>query len=160
MKYSTGLAERMLNAAADGLNDGFIYYFAGTVPDSADDALDMVADHTEVLKISVAGGATGITFDPATGNTLAKAAAEVWNGLIAFDGTVSGPGTIAPTFFRYCGPGDDGRAAAISTDIRLQGTIGGPSSSANLRLSDGTTMTDNGTNTRGLPIYVLTLPEN
>ena len=160
MKYSTSLAELILDAMAGGLNDGFIYYFAGSVPDSADDALDMATDHTEVAKISVAGGVTGITFDAATGNTLAKAAAEAWSGLIAFDGTVAGPGTITPTFFRFCSAGDDGRAAHAPGDMRLQGTIGGPSSGANIRLSDGTTMTDNGANTRGLPIFTLQLPEN
>jgi hypothetical protein len=160
MKYSTYLAEAVLNAMAAALEDGFIYYFAGSVPDSADDALDMATDHTQVAKISVAGGATGLTFDPATGNTLAKAAAEAWNGLIEFDGTTAGPGTITPTFFRFCSPGDTGRDAAGAGDMRLQGTIGGPSSGANIRLSDGTTMTDNGTNTRGLPIYTLQMPEN
>jgi hypothetical protein len=160
MKYSTNLAQLILNAIAGGLNGGFIYYFAGSVPGSADDALNMVSDHTQVARISIAGGATGITFDAATGNTIAKAAAEAWSGLIDFDGTTAGPGTITPTFFRYCNAGDNGRVAAGVGDIRLQGTIGGPSSGANIRLSDGTTMTDNGTNTRGLPIYTLQLPEN
>ena len=39
--------------------------------------------------------------------------------------------------------------------MRVQGTIGGPQSSADIKLGDGTTVTQNGTNTRSLPIYAI-----
>lgn len=158
MKYSNALAAAMLAAVKAELDGGYLYIFAGTVPDDASDALDMVTDHTQVVRISVDGDAVGITFDAPTANVLSKAAAEVWSGLIAFDGTTAGPGTLTPTFWRLCAAGDDGRGAAGS-NARLQGTIGGPASSADIRLGDGTTMTDNGANTRSLPIFTVTLPE-
>lgn len=159
MKYTDALATAMLAALKSELDGGYLYIFAGTVPADCSDALDMATDHTQVVRISVGGAAVGITFDAPTANTLSKAAAETWSGLVEFDGTVAGPGTITPTFWRLCGPGDNGRSAS-NVLPRLQGTVGGPASSADLRLGDGTTMTDNGANTRSLPIFTYAIPES
>lgn len=112
---------------------GFLYLYSGAVPATADAPLDMGTEHTEVLKVS--SGGTGLTFDVPTAGVLAKAAAETWDGPVAFDGFEAGQTTLTPTFYRFCAAGDDGRGAAnASTGYRVQGTVGGPSSSADLVL--------------------------
>lgn len=156
MKITNVVSAAMLNEIKAALDGGNMYYYAGTVPAEAGDALDMVATHTELVKMTESGdGTTGLTFDTSAGGTLVKAAAETWSGLIDFDGFIAGPGTATPTFFRFCPAGDDGRS--LVTTPRIQGTIGGPSSSAEIKLTDGTTLTDNAANTRSLSIFTVTL---
>lgn len=151
MKMSTQLSESLLDGISQMIGGGLMYWFAGPVPESADDALDMDNDHTQVLVLSVDGTGDGISFDSPDGTVLAKDPGEVWSGLIEFDGAEDSETTLTPTFFRLCPDGDDGRDEAPGP--RIQGTIGGPSSSAEIRLSDGSTVTANGTNSRSLPIY-------
>lgn len=156
MKMTTQLSEALLGGLGQMLGGGFMYWFAGPVPDSADDALDMVNDHTQVLMLSVDGdGTTGLGFADPVGTVLAKNPGEVWQGTVEFEGAEDGEATLAPTFFRICPAGDDGRE--FGDGPRVQGTIGGPSSNADIRLSDGSTVTANGTNTRSLPIYSIDL---
>lgn len=145
MKISSDLAAAALDAIKSELDGGTLYYFAGPVPADAGDALNMSGAHTQLVAME------GLTFDAAVGPVLPKAASEEWSGLVEFDGVISGPGTATPTFYRFCASGDNGRGA--SSGARLQGTIGGPSSSADIKLGDGTTVTDNGTNTRSLAIF-------
>lgn len=152
MKATPDLAAAALNAMASILNGGTLRYFAGPVPAEAGDALDMVSQHTELVVLSVDGEGNGLTFDAATGGVLPKAASETWSGLVDFDGAQDSETTLTPTFFRFCASGDDGRDAG---EGRVQGTIGGPSSSADIRLGDGNTVTANGTNTRALPIFTI-----
>lgn len=152
MKATNALAAAIVNAMKTALDGGVIYYFAGTVPAAPGDALDMGAVHTQVVKITKDNdGSTGLTFATATGAVLNKTVAEVWEGTVDFDGFVAGPGTLTPTFFRMGAAGDNCRGA--SSAVRIQGTIGGPASSADIKLTDGTTLTDNGTNTRKLPVF-------
>ena len=156
MKFTPDLFEAALAGVKSELDGGRMYYFAGPVPASASAALDMVNDHTQLVMMTESGdGLTGLTFDAPAGNTLAKAAAEEWSGPVSFSGAQDSESTLTPTFFRFCPAGDDGTAAADTP--RLQGTIGGPSSSADIKLTDGTTLTDNGTNTRGLALFSVTL---
>ena len=152
-KITRELAEALLDAIKTNLDGGFAYIFAGTVPADAETALDMGATHTEVAMLSVDGdGTTGLTFNAAADFVLSKPAAAVWQGLIDFDGFVASPGTITPTFFRVCAAGDDGRAAGAA-GFRLQGTVGGPASSADMKLGGGDTLTDNGTNTTSAAVF-------
>lgn len=154
MKATNAFAATALNAYKTALDGGKMYFFAGAVPANAGDALDMGAVHTQLVELTESGdGTTGLTFDTATGTVLPKAAAEAWSGLVDFDGFVSGPGTATPTFFRMGAAADNCRGA--SSAARIQGTIGGPSSGADIKLSDGTTLTDNGTNTRSLEIFTI-----
>lgn len=156
MKITNTLSAAMLNEIKAALDGGRMYYFAGTVPAEAGDALNMATTHTQLVELTESGdGSTGLTFDTSAGGTLVKAAAEEWSGLIDFDGFIAGPGTATPTFFRMGAAGDNCRGA--SSAVRLQGTIGGPSSSAEIKLTDGTTLTDNGSNTRSLAIFSVTL---
>lgn len=151
MSYKTtnALAELMLAAVKTALDGGNLTIFSGTVPANADDALDMAADHTILAVLTVDGdGLTGITFDPAVGPVVSKAAAESWLATVSFSGTQDTETTLTPTFFRITAAGDDGTGEA-TIEPRLQGTAGGPSSPATLKLG-GTTVTDNGSNTVGV----------
>lgn len=156
MKITNELSAAALNAIKAALDGGHMYYFAGPVPAEAGDALDMVDDHTEVVMMSEGGdGSTGLTFETSSGGSLSKDASEEWSGTVTFSGAQDSESTLTPTFFRFCPAGDNGRGA--STDPRIQGTIGGPSSAAEIKLSDGTTVTDNGANTRSLAIFSINL---
>lgn len=151
-KVAPELAEAMLDAVKSNMDDSFVFIFAGAVPSGPEVALNMGTTHTQIAKLSVDGDdTTGVTFEVAADYVLSKTAAEDWVGLVAFDGFVAGPGTLTPTFFRVCKDGDDGRGAA--SDMRLQGTVGGPASSADMKLGGGDTLTDNGTNTTSASVF-------
>lgn len=149
MKFTPDLYEAALAGVKAALDGGAVYYFAGPVPADAGAALDTANDHTQLVEMS------GLTFDAPVGNALPKNDSEEWSGLVEFVGAEDGETTLTPTFFRFCPSGDDGTTAADTP--RLQGTIGGPSSSADIKLTDGTTLTANGTNTRGLALFTVTL---
>lgn len=153
MSISTDLAAQALAAIKAELDGGFLYIYSGPPPASADAALDMGSAHTQLVKLSVNGdGSTGLTFAAPVGPVMSKNSAESWEGLIAFDGADDGESELAPTFYRFCGTGDDGRSA--SGGPRLQGTVGGPTSGANLVLGTDT-LTDNGANSQGVGIFTV-----
>lgn len=146
----------LMNAALKTtLDGGFIYVFSGTVPVDANVALDMGSQHTQVLRLSNNGGATGLTLQTPTGDTIIKTPAEIWSGLIAFDGAQAGLTTLTPSFYRFCPTGDTGRTSAPS-GLRIQGTVGGPASSADM-IFGSDTFTRNGTNTESLGAWRHTL---
>lgn len=148
---TVGLDNAELAAAKTALDGGFLYLFAGPVPTTASEALDMGSLHTEVAKLSLGGdGVTGLVFDAPSGGVLAKPSAADWSGLVAFSGAEDAETTLAPTFYRFCPSGDNGRGAA--TTPRLQGSVGGPSSAADVRLNTDT-VTANGSNTQALAGY-------
>lgn len=149
-KASSALAEAMLDAVKSSLDGGFIFIFSGAVPTQAADALNIAAVHTQVAKLSVSGGATGLTFEVADGAVVSKETTEVWSGLVLFDGFENAATTLTPTFFRFCPAGDTGRGAG--SGARLQGTVGGPGSTADMKLA-GPTVTDNGSNTVGADLF-------
>lgn len=152
MKMTNATAAAANNALKAALDGGNLYYFSGPVPPEAGDALNMVSNHTQLVKMTKDNdGTTGLTFATSTGTVLSKTPAENWVGTVAFDGAQDSETTLTPTFWRFCAAGDNGRGAGSGP--RLQGTIGGPASSAELKLTDGTTVTDNGTNTRSLPVF-------
>lgn len=142
VKVSTATANALANALGlkSQLDGGRLYIFAGPVPATADEALDMGADHTEIVEITESGdGSTGLTFDAPVAGLLSKAAAESWQETAAFDGAESAEPTLLATFFRFCAAGDDGRAAAnATTGYRLQGDIGNLASSAAMKMSNPT----------------------
>lgn len=148
---SPALAADMLNAAKTALDGGKLYYFAGPVPATANTALNMVSSHTRVAELSLAGGAPGLTFATATAGVLNKTAAEAWSGLVAFSGAQSAETTLTPTFWRFCPAGDNGQGTGTK---RLQGTLGGPESTADLVLG-AATVTANGTNTEAASVFRL-----
>ena len=149
-KITADLAEAMLTGVKTALDGGFIYIFAGAVPAGPDEALDMGATHTQLAMISVDGdGVTGLTLAAPSGATLSKNGDE-WSGLVAFDGAEDAEASLTPTFFRFCPSGDNGRGAA--TTERLQGTAGGPTSAADMKLGSEQ-LTDNGSNTTSVAIF-------
>ncbi|MGD9643802.1 MAG: hypothetical protein AB7V08_13815 [Elusimicrobiales bacterium] len=136
-KKTTDLANTIATAVRTALNGGFLYLYSGPVPATADEALDMVNDHTEIGKFSESDdGVTGLTFDAAAAGRIDKAAAEDWRTTTSFDGADDGETDLAPTFWRFCPDGDDGRGSA--TGARVQGTAGGPASGADLRFGSNT----------------------
>lgn len=143
-KITDDLAETMLSAFTGEMDSGFLFLFSGDVPVTAEAALDMVTTHTEVAKLSEDDdGVTGLAFDTPSGPVVGKTTA-VWEATITFDGAEDTETTLTPTFFRFCTASDDGRGVAAAP--RLQGTVGGPLSTADMRLVSDT-VTDNGTNT-------------
>lgn len=144
-------SEVALAAIKTALDGGRMYWFSGAVPASASDALDMGAEHTLLVEMTESGdGATGLTFDAPVGSSMLKASAEVWRGLIAFDGAEDAATTLTATFYRFCADGDNGRGAA--TGPRLQGTIGPAGSDIPMASAD---LTDNGANTQGMSYFAV-----
>lgn len=117
VQYSTGLNAHLAvtgskKAALDG---GFLRYFSGPVPASADAAVDgssvMLAEFTESDD-----GSTGLTFEAAAADgVLTKTASESWASTVAATGTA--------TFFRFSDSADAGTALS-TTAKRIQGTLG------------------------------------
>ncbi|MBT9153391.1 MAG: hypothetical protein DDT39_00048 [Firmicutes bacterium] len=149
--FSDILLADMNNALRTALNGGYVFVFAGAAPASPQDALNMATTHTQMLRVSLNGTATGITLQVSTNDTIVKTTAEVWSGLVAFDGFQSALTTLTPTFFRFCGLGDDGRSASTALR-RIQGTVGGPASSADL-IFGSDTLTRNGVNTESIGAF-------
>ncbi len=121
-KITDALSDSILDAVKSSLDGGLMYLYAGPVPGEASAALDMAATHTELAVVSVDGAGTGLTFAAASSNELRKAGGEAWTGTAAFDGAGSSAPELDAAFFRFCAPGDNGRAAGEG--VRLQGTIG------------------------------------
>lgn len=148
MATTSEVALAAIKAALDG---GRMYWFSGAVPASADAALDMATEHTQLVEMTESGdGTTGLTFAAPVGGSMLKASAEVWRGLIAFDGAEDAAPTLTATFYRFCAAGDDGRGAA--TGPRLQGTIGPAGSDIPMASA---ALTDNGANTQGMSYFAV-----
>jgi hypothetical protein len=114
LKLSTGLRNAMLDSSnlRTTMNGGLIKVYDGTVPATADAAL---SGNTLLCTFSLNSTGAGINFDTtATGDTLAKAPAEVWAGDPAATGTA--------TFYRHVASGDDGTLS--TTQARIQGEVG------------------------------------
>ena len=149
MSTASEIALAALKAEFDG---GRMFWFAGPVPATADEALDMVADHTQLVEMTESGdGVTGLTFQAPSGSAMVKAAAEDWSGLIAFDGAEDAETTLTATFYRFCTDGDTGRGVASAP--RLQGTIGGPEADVPMISA---ALTANGSNTQGMSYFAVT----
>lgn len=139
LKVSTGLRNAMLSTGSlvAGLGSPLIMVYGGTVPATAD------ADVTGTLLCIISLNSTGdpLGFDPATGGTLPKAAAEVWSGTNVASGTA--------THFRIVDSAfpDDGTAS--TTQMRLQGTCGTAGADLNMssvNLTAGATQTIDASN--------------
>lgn len=164
MFVSQALRNAMLDALKASMDGGFIYIYAGTVPASADAALDMVATHTQLAKIAadavpVDAGVTGLTFAAAAvAGAIAKNGAETWAGKINFvgkDAAQAGVGPLTATFFRFCTAADNGQAAGDNTTPRIQGTVGTSGTDVVLDSAD---LNDNGANTTGLATFEVRQP--
>jgi len=143
MSITATLATAALLEIKNALDGGFLYIYAGPVPADATEALDMVSSHTELVVLSVDGdGVTGLTFASPVGSTLPKSSGEVWKGTIAFDGAEAAETDLTPTFFRFCAAGDDGRGDGTGL-VRIQGSVGGPTSSAQMVLGTATLTSGN-----------------
>lgn len=164
---SVALRNALLQGSSvkEELDGGFLYLFSGTVPATADTALDMVTVHTQLAKIAaddppVAAGVTGLTFEAAAVNgALPKETTETWAAVIDFVGADAADAGVSPltaSFFRFCGPGDNGQAAGdASTTPRIQGSLATAGGDINLV---STSLDDNGTNTVGVSVFEVRQP--
>lgn len=167
--FSTGLKNALLQSKSlkEALETGsglYLYYFAGPVPATADEALDATAttgDHTQLVKMGADSTAVADSSVPlqlaatATGGYITKLSSQTWHGIITRSGKNNGAGSDEATFFRLCGGGDNGRTLS-TTAIRIQGTIG-ESGDVDILVGDAT-MTDNGANVRGLAAAQFGIP--
>ena len=119
LNYSTGFKNAVLDTGSvkGTFDDGFITIYSGTIPADADASIGAAV---ALVTYSDAGaapaGGTGLDLEAtAVAGAIAKAAAQVWSG------TAGNTGTAA--FFRYEQLADTG--AASTTEIRIQGTVGG-----------------------------------
>lgn len=119
LNYSTGFKNAVLDtgSVASTFNDGFITIYSGAVPADADASIGAA---TALVTYSDNGaapaGGTGLDLEAsAVAGAISKAAAQVWKGTAGATGTAS--------FFRYEQLSDTG--AASTTEIRIQGTVGG-----------------------------------
>lgn len=149
------VATAALAGLKDVLDGGILVVFAGPVPASADEPLDLNNEHTAVTMLTVGNdGETGLTFAPPTGNVLAKTPGEEWLGTVMFMGAEEEEETLTPTFYRFASPGQD--PFGPGDGPRLQGTVGGPSSGADMVRST-TTVTANGSNQFGVTVFNIML---
>lgn len=152
MKVTAAFFDSALGGIATGLAAFHITYFAGPVPGTAGEALDMVNDHTQVAKLTDGNnGTSALGWGSVAGNLLPLDSGVNAEGTIAFSGAEAGESTLVPTFFRIHGTSDDPTADASGV-LRIQGTLGGPSSGADIELGSAS-VTDNGSNTVGLSSY-------
>lgn len=141
MKITTDIADDYLGQLKTLLDGGFLYVFNGPIPESAEDALDMGSDHTQLAMLSVDGdNMTGLTWETPANGVMLKPNGDTWEGLNDFDGANDGESSLEATFARLCPSGDDGRSAASTP--RLQFCISGPAGFCELMLSS-TTVVDN-----------------
>lgn len=167
---ATSISLALRNAVLQGssvkeqLDGGFIYVYAGTVPATADTALDMATVHTQLVKITsdavpVDNGSTGLNWESAAVNgALPKETTETWAGKINFVGKDAAQAGVAPltaTFFRICAAADNGQAAGGGSTPRIQGTINTAGAELNVT---STALSDNGTNTFGIAAGEVRLP--
>lgn len=169
LKISDALANDLLDGASlkSQLDGGFISIYAGTVPATADTALDTTVTtgvHTLLAKIAsdavpVDDGATGLTFEAVAANrAIVKTASETWAAKVHFLGKDEGQAGVGPltaTFYRFHKAADTtgefgGSAAGDSAKPRIQGTVATAGGDINLT---SVSLSDNGTNTVGLSTY-------
>lgn len=122
-QFSTGLRNDMLvtGSLKSLMDGGFLKFYSGPVPASADAALD--GANTLLCTISNNGTGTGLTLaTSASGGTVAKNASEVWKGTNSASGAAS--------FVRFVKSSDTG--AASITERRIQGLVDVVGAEANL----------------------------
>ena len=122
-RFSTGLRNGLLGGATDGsfkdlMALGFLDLYSGSQPSSADDG----ETGTLLVGITVASGATGLSFGDAADGVIAKAS-EVWSGEIDNTGSAG--------WFRFYDANHT--TGASTTAIRFDGSVG--TSGAQLNLS-------------------------
>ena len=135
MQINSSVATSMLATIKTSMDNGILVLYHGPVPALADDSLNLISNHTELVRIE------GGTFDNPVDNVLSKDSGE-WSAAPVFDGANDTEATLSPTFFRLVGSGDDPTAPSGPV---IQGSVGGPSSAAELRLP--TTTVTNGSST-------------
>lgn len=90
MQINSSVATNMLATIKDALDNGILVLYHGPVPALADDSLDLISNHTELVRIE------GGTFDAPVDNVLSKDGGA-WSAAPAFDGANDTEATLSPT---------------------------------------------------------------
>ena len=145
-KFSTGHAQAVCAAVRTAYANGVLALFNGTQPADANDAegagslLALITVGSGAFEAGVA--TNGLNFDAPVGGVLSKAAAETWSG----NGTAAaGSGGTVATWFRFYA--NAYVTGASTTAVRYDGAIGGPLSTAELKLTVTTIVT-------GVPVVI------
>lgn len=112
IKTSTGLRVSMLvtESAKDSLDGGFLKFYSGTEPATADAAVA----GSLLWTVSVDGDGTGLTFEATTTDgVMVKTTTETWQGA-----TTAG----TPNYWRFVEAADTG--VLSTSEKRIQGTCG------------------------------------
>lgn len=129
-KFSTGLRDYALSTGSvnAALTGGFIHYYSGAAPATADDAVT----GTLLCTISVGATGTGLTFEAAASGVLSKATAEVWEGVNAATGTAG--------YARFVAAADTGTSSTTAPRIQMSvGVSSGDLLMANTLMTSGQT---------------------
>lgn len=129
VKTSTGLRNYLAvtGSVKAALDSGFIKFYNGTEPATADAAVA----GSLLWTVSVDGDGTGLTFDAtAVAGAAVKPTAATWSGA-----TTAG----TPTYWRFVTAADDGTLS--TTQRRIQGSCGN-TASADIYLTNPTLITD------------------
>jgi hypothetical protein len=144
IKVSTGLRNHMLATGSlrSALDGGEIRIYGGTIPATANDS---IGSATLLCTITVASGATGLSFDvtPDDGSLLKNT--DTWSGLVSASGDA--------TFYRHVLTTDDGSSS--TTELRIQGECGTMTQAKDMHMSS-VTLTSGATQT--LDFYSISLP--
>lgn len=143
LKFSMELRRQMLvgGSLKHVLDGGVLRLYSGPVPASADSVL---SGNDLLVEILAAG--QSLTFEGNASNAvLTKSLDQVWQSDVLQNGT--------PTFFRYVLPADTGGAG--SNEVRIQGTVGGPSADMTVT---STVLTQG--NPHRIEYFAISLPES
>jgi hypothetical protein len=126
-------AELGTDFLANLLDGGFIYIYAGTVPDSPEDDVGAAVLLCKLYS-NYPTNTLGLGFDSTIANgTLSKDPAETWKGPTLATGDAA--------FWRWSMGSDDNTSPAGSSDYRLQGLCG---HGANFSMNMATTLITSG----------------
>ena len=144
IKASTGLRNHLLATGSlrSALNGGHIRIYGGTIPATADDSIGAA---TLLCTVTVASGATGLSFGETPDEGSLNKNADTWSGLVSASGDA--------TFYRHVLTADDGSSSTVA--LRIQGECGTMTQGKDMLMSS-VTLTSGATQT--LDFYRISLP--
>lgn len=107
--FDTASLVHIEHSVQDIFNEGFINFYSGTQPGSADNAVS----GTLLVTMYSDGASAGLNFDDAVSSVLSKAAAETWSGTAVATATAG--------WFRLYAEGD--ALGSSTVDARMDGAI-------------------------------------
>lgn len=146
VKLSAALRNALLVTGSfkSQMDSSFLYLYDAANPATPEEA----QTGSVLVKITAAAGAAFTWAATAADGVIAKNASETLESVITASGTA--------TAFRICKGADDG-TTTDNTKLRIQGSVGGPGSAADMVMSNNV-LVDNDSNTQGISILQFVLP--